>query len=221
LRKNNSFFSIQIDIFKLKPFQLKMEQINIRDSHHPFTVVLNEEKPLNWNKIRMALMLCNISLPRGTQLPHMLIKYILEFIRGSFVTYEPYSSYQTFKLLPPVVIDKFDNIWTKCKYCDVLSCFYVPDDWVHLINCKLQNGDITTARCYDCEYRKWERLQKCDCCRKRLFRCRYSNYYIYDDDRDGDNDGVNYDDYYDDDDDDDDDTYHYRMNALQCEMLGY
>jgi hypothetical protein len=165
LRKNNSFFSIQIDIFKLKPFQLKMDKKNktkknFDDSSLNFIL---EEKPPNWEKNRMTFMLCNSSLPPGIQLPHMLIKHILGFIPGSF---EPPPPPPPQPIMPAVVIDYFDNIWTNCYRCGNLACFYVSDNFLQDINCKVEDGDIRTAICYDCgDYKKCNNCGEltCDC----------------------------------------------------------
>jgi hypothetical protein len=118
-------------------------------TNHRFDFVNKPKPPPNWEKNNMAFMLCNISLPQGTQLPNRLINYILEFIPESFDPPHPPSPPPPH--LPYVIIDNYSNIWTKCCECTNRVCISVPDDWYELISCTLPNGDITSAICYSCE----------------------------------------------------------------------
>jgi hypothetical protein len=154
----NSYLSSKIDkIFSdLKSFQLKKEQmdtINNNRGNHSFNVFI-PEKPRNSEKNNMALMLCNSSLPRGTQLPARLIEFILGFIPGSFEPSPPPPP-QPQPPLPDVIIDDYDNIWSRCCKCNHRVCISVADDWDYsmddLISCTLPFGDIRSAICYSCE----------------------------------------------------------------------
>ena len=203
------YSQIKLDILKLKPFQLKKEKMDNRDSHPPFNVVI-EEKPRNWNKIRMAFMMCDSSLPRGTQLPPRLIEFILGFIPGSFEQPPPPPPQpQPPQPLPDVIIDDYDNIWSRCCKCNHRVCISVADDWDYsmddLISCTLPFGDIRSAICYSCEedlrFRDKEEFNyhmtsSYDCCRycgADICGCGDEN-------------------------SDYQETYDDRMNDLECEM---
>ena len=147
----------------------QMNTINNRRSNSPLTFVIGG-KPPDWETNRMAFILCNSSLSSGIQLPHMLIKHILGFIPGSF---EPPQPPPPRPIMPPVVIDDFDNIWTNCCHCGNLACFHISDDSLQVINCKVEDGDIRTAICYACGNYK-----ECVNCGELTCDCEY----LHDDD---------------------------------------
>ena len=152
-----------------------------------FVFVNKPLPPTNWEQNNMAIMICNMSLPRGTRLYSDLIEYILEFIPESFDPPQPPPPPPPPQHVPEVIIDNYNNIWTSCSNCNTRVCFSVSDDWDHLISCTLPDGDITQAICYNCEDQNrntfeddynyiFQAVAICEDCRSLYRHCHCDNY---------------------------------------------